>query len=114
MFDLSFAEIVLVIVVAVIFIGPKELPVVIRGLAKMMRGLRAMTRDIKKSFDDLAEESGLKDDITMIKGDDGKWYESYPVSSPSRGEVGRGASTVSPSQVSPHPNPPPTGEGEGV
>ncbi len=69
----------LVVVVAVVFIGPKELPAVLRTLAKAMRALKNVSHEIKKTFDDLAEESGIKNEIKMIKGDDGKWYESYPL-----------------------------------
>lgn len=86
MFDLSLAELLLIVVVAVVFIGPKELPVVVRGVAKGLRALRNFTSEIRKQFDDLAEESGLKDDIKMIQGDDGNWYESYPLRHPD--EVG--------------------------
>ncbi len=79
MFDLSLAEVLLVVVVAVVFIGPKELPTVVRGAAKLIRALKNLTGEMRKAFDDLAEESGIKDDIKMIQGDDGKWYESYPL-----------------------------------
>lgn len=89
MFDFSLAELLLVVVVAVVFIGPKELPVVIRGLAKLLRALKGLTREIKKTFDDLADESGLKQEmqafdheVKMIQGDDGKWYESYQPKTP--------------------------------
>lgn len=82
--DLSLSEILLIVVVAVVFIGPKELPAVVRASAKGMRALRGLTRDIRKAFDELAEESGVKDvtdsinaEMRMIKGDDGKFYESY-------------------------------------
>lgn len=82
--DLSLSEILLIVVVAVVFIGPKELPAVARSAAKGMRALRGLTRDIRKAFDELAEESGVKDaadsinaEMRMIQGDDGKFYESY-------------------------------------
>ncbi len=82
--DFSLAEILLIAVVAVIFIGPKELPAVIRALAKAMKSLRGLYGDVKKTFDDLTEEAGLKDaadsvnaELRLIKGDDGKFYESY-------------------------------------
>lgn len=82
--DLSLSEILLIVVVAVVFIGPKELPAVVRAAAKGMRALRGLTRDIRKAFDELAEESGVKDvtdsinaEMRMIKGDDGNFYESY-------------------------------------
>lgn len=80
MFDLSFGEILLVVVVTVIFIGPKELPVVVRALAKLMRYLKSVANDFRKMFDELADESGVKDierEIKLIKGDDGNMYESY-------------------------------------
>lgn len=89
MFDLSFTEIFLVVVAAVIFIGPKEMPAVIRGVAKAMRAMRGLTREIKKTFDELAKESGLKDEMAvfdhemkMIQGDDGNWYEAYQPKTP--------------------------------
>ena len=84
MFDLSLGEIMLVVVVAVIFIGPKELPVVVRSVANVMRSIRSLMGELRGAFDDLASESGLKDtareikqEITMIEGDDGDMYESY-------------------------------------
>ena len=84
MFDFSFAELALIAIVAVIFIGPKELPVVVRACAKALRAVRGLGREVSQMFDDLSKESGLKDaaesferDIKMIKGDDGKWYEAY-------------------------------------
>lgn len=86
MFDFSFAEILLIVVVAVVFIGPKELPAVIKAVSKAMRGMRAISKEIRQAFDELAEESGLKEtadqinsDVRMIKGDDGKYYEAYDV-----------------------------------
>lgn len=83
MFDLSLGELVLIAVVVVVCIGPRELPTVLRAVAKAMRSLRSLGAEIRAAFDELAEESGVKDlerDITMIKGDDGRFYESYDMS----------------------------------
>lgn len=87
MFDFSFAEILVVVVVAVIFIGPKELPVVLRALARGMRWVKQTTRELKAAFDDLAQESGLGEakkeverEISWITGDDGKRYQAYDIS----------------------------------
>ena len=80
MIDFSFAEIALVVVVAVIFIGPNELPVVIKAVAKAFRGLRSLTKEFRAVFDDLSREAGLDEmqsEIRLIRGDDGKMYESY-------------------------------------
>jgi len=84
MFDFSFAEIALIVVVTVVFIGPKELPVVVMAIAKALKSLRSLAGEIRKAMDELAEESGIKEaagdierEVKMIKGDDGKMYESY-------------------------------------
>lgn len=84
MFDLSLAEIILVVVVAVVFIGPKELPVVIKAVAKGLRGVRTLGGEIRSAFNELAKESGLEDldaPTKMIRGDDGELYEAYDVNS---------------------------------
>lgn len=80
MFDLSLAELGLIVVVAVIFIGPEELPVVIRTISKAMLSIRGVAKELRDAFDDLSKESGVHDianEMRMIKGDDGKMYESY-------------------------------------
>jgi len=93
MFDLSLAEIILIVVVALVFIGPKELPVVVRAVARAIKGMKSLAAEIRAAFDDLAEESGVKDmqkeldaEVRMIKGDDGKWYEAYDVPTPPKDE----------------------------
>lgn len=80
MFDLSFAELALIVIVAVIFIGPKELPVVLRAVSKAFRGMRQLAGEFRKAFDDLSREAGvddIKQEMRMIKGDDGKLYQSF-------------------------------------
>ena len=82
MFDFSFAELALIIIVAVVFIGPKELPAVVRMVARALRAMRGLAREVRGQFDELAKESGFSDienEVTMIKGDDGKMYEAYEV-----------------------------------
>ncbi len=78
MLDLSLGEILIVVIVAAIFIGPKEMPVVIRSIAGFLRSLKNLAGEIRAAFDEVAEESGFRDEeIRLIKGDDGKMYESY-------------------------------------
>ena len=62
MFDLSFGEIVLVVLVAIVFIGPEDLPGILRAIARFMKQVRGMARELKGAFDELAEESGMKDE----------------------------------------------------
>ncbi|MBV8939380.1 MAG: twin-arginine translocase TatA/TatE family subunit [Alphaproteobacteria bacterium] len=87
MFDFSLAEILLIVVVAVVFIGPKDMPVAIRAVARGLAQLRGFAREMKQAFDDVARESGLHEahdgfqkEVKMITGDDGRQYEAYDIS----------------------------------
>jgi sec-independent protein translocase protein TatB len=66
MLDFSFAELALIILVAVIFIGPKELPLVIRGISKALRAVRSLTSEVHKALDDLSRESGIKEAVAEL------------------------------------------------
>ncbi|MGE0754845.1 MAG: twin-arginine translocase TatA/TatE family subunit [Alphaproteobacteria bacterium] len=82
MFDLSFGEIFVVLVVALLCVGPKELPTVARACARFFRGMRGFMHEVKSVFNEVADEPTVR----MIRGDDGKLYESYelPVNAPSK------------------------------
>lgn len=86
MFGLSLAEVALIVAVAVVFIGPKDLPVILKALAKGMAVLKALAAELQEALDSLAREAGVKDmeeqvksEIRYITGDDGKQYEAYDV-----------------------------------
>lgn len=87
MLDFSLAEIAVIAVVSVVFIGPKELPVVLKTIAKGMRAARDLMREVQEAFEELAKESGVKEatdeilsETKLIQGDDGQMYESYDMS----------------------------------
>ncbi|MGL5445719.1 MAG: Sec-independent protein translocase protein TatB [Rhabdaerophilum sp.] len=61
MFDISWGEFLVVGVVALIVIGPKELPGVIRSVGRGMAKLRAMASDFRGQFDDALREAELHD-----------------------------------------------------
>lgn len=59
MFDISWGEFLVVGVVALIVIGPKELPGVIRSVGRGMSKLRTMAADFRGQFDDALREAEL-------------------------------------------------------
>ena len=63
MFDIGGWEFLIIIVVAIVVIGPKELPAALRTLTLWIRKGRELARDFQGSLDDLAEEVEL-DKIT--------------------------------------------------
>ncbi len=61
MFDIGWPELLLVMVIALIVIGPKELPNAIRTVMMVVRKLRGAAREFQSGLDDIARESGLDD-----------------------------------------------------
>lgn len=61
MFDLAWSEIALIAVVALIVIGPKNLPDAIKGVANMIQKGKKMLRDFQSQADDLVKEANLQE-----------------------------------------------------
>ncbi len=67
MFDIGWAELVIIGVVALIVIGPRDLPEMFRTLGRFTGKLRAMSRDFQRAMDTAAKESGVKDVASDLK-----------------------------------------------
>ena len=61
MFDLGWSEMAVILVIALIVIGPKDLPRVARTIGKWTGKARAMAREFQRSLDDMAREAELQD-----------------------------------------------------
>ena len=57
--DLSTAHILIVIVVALVVVGPKDLPALLRKIGKFMGKMRGMANEFRASFDEMARQSEL-------------------------------------------------------
>lgn len=87
MLDVSFTELALIVVIAFLVLGPKELPNVIRALSKFMRQCREVIDECRAQLDGLADEAGVKDLKDSVKGEAkfikdqyGEWRETYDIS----------------------------------
>ena len=117
MFDLAWSEIALIAVVAVVVIGPKDLPDAVRGVARMVRKARQMASEFRGQADELVREANLhevrdslneirnfnlKDTLEKTVDSDGtlrKTFEDdplrdYPHTSPGDSLAGSGADSV--------------------
>jgi sec-independent protein translocase protein TatB len=79
MFDLGWTEILIIAVIALIVIGPKDLPSALKNVAYWVRKARGLTREFQKGVDDLVREAEL-DDVqkeikTFTRGDLGRRIE---------------------------------------
>lgn len=61
MFDLAWSEIALIAVVALVVIGPKDLPDAIKGVAKGIQTLRRKVGEFQQQADELVREAKLDD-----------------------------------------------------
>ncbi len=67
MFDLGWGEILLVGVVALIVVGPQELPRMFKAIGQVIGRMRGMAREFQRAMDSAANETGVKDLSTGIK-----------------------------------------------
>ena len=59
--DLSWSELLVVGIVALVIIGPKDLPGMFRELGRFTAKVRAMGREFSRAMEAAAKESGVKD-----------------------------------------------------
>lgn len=61
MFDIGWSELLVIGIVALVVIGPKDLPKVLRGLGGMMSKVRSMAAEFQGQFQDAMREAELAD-----------------------------------------------------
>lgn len=61
MFEVAWSELLLVVIVAIIVVGPKELPGLMRTAGRMLAKLRRSADEFRKQFDEAVKEAGGED-----------------------------------------------------
>jgi len=59
--EIGATELMVIAAVALIVVGPKDLPVLLRKLGQFVAKLRGMANDFRSSFDEMARQSELDD-----------------------------------------------------
>ena len=70
MFSFGWSEIALTAIIVIIVVGPKEIPNLLKQIGSFSKSIKKISREFKKSLNDIAEESDLKnvkDQISEIK-----------------------------------------------
>ena len=60
MLDLGWQELFLISLVAIIVVGPKDLPVLIRSLTKLFRTVKSIVWTFQNSLEEIARETELQ------------------------------------------------------
>ncbi len=61
MFDFSWSELAVIAVVALVLIGPKDMPVAIRAISGAIKKMRRMAGEFQHHVDDMMREADLHD-----------------------------------------------------
>ena len=61
MFDIGWSELLIIGIVALIVVGPKDLPGMFRILGRFTGKMRGMAREFQRAMNQAADESGVKD-----------------------------------------------------
>ena len=61
MFDIGWTELLLIGIVALIVVGPKDLPRMFRTLGQFTARMRGMAREFQRAMDSAADESGVRE-----------------------------------------------------
>jgi len=67
MMDLSWSHILLLLIVALVVVGPKDLPRLMRTAGRWVAKARAMADQFRKSFDEMARQSELDELRTELE-----------------------------------------------
>jgi len=71
MFDFAWSELGMIAVVALIFIGPKDLPVAVKSITRMIKKARGMASEFQTHVDDLVRDADLhevRDQLSSLRG----------------------------------------------
>ncbi|MGP3696198.1 Sec-independent protein translocase protein TatB [Rhodobacter sp. NSM] len=67
MFDIGWSELLVIGVVALIVVGPKDLPEMFRTLGRVTAKARNMAREFQRAMEAAADETGVKDVVKDVK-----------------------------------------------
>jgi Tat protein translocase TatB subunit len=67
-FGLGSSELLLIAIVALIVIGPKDLPRLLRTMGQYMRKVQGMAREFQNHLNEAAKEAGVDDVKKEVKG----------------------------------------------
>lgn len=112
MLDIGWSELLVIGIVALIVVGPKDLPKLFRSLGQWVGRARGMARDFQRAMNDAADESGVSDikksfdEASSVKnmGLD-NWDKAMPGASDSAKPVSGASDAAKPAAKSPAAEP---------
>jgi sec-independent protein translocase protein TatB len=106
MFDIAPTELMLVAVIALVVIGPKDLPKAMRFVGNWMGKARGMARHFRAGLDTMVREAELEELEKQWREQNEKIMRDYPVLPAVTGDAAPAAMTPLPSAPAPAETPP--------
>jgi sec-independent protein translocase protein TatB len=108
MFDVGFAELLLLSLIALLVLGPERLPRVARTLGGLSRKARSSWLSLKRSIDEEIRQQELREPIDKMREDFKSTVKDFKSSvddvKTSVGEVGKSATDSKPEKQEPKPD----------
>ena len=86
MFDIGATELLLLIVVAILVIGPKDMPLALRTAGRWVGKMRKMSAQFRSGFDNIVREAELEDMEAKWKAQNEKIMREHPEGTPAQME----------------------------
>lgn len=68
MFGMGWSELLLIGIVALIVVGPKDLPVLFRNIGRFAGKARGMAKEFSRAMEEAADQSGVKEATDTLRG----------------------------------------------
>ncbi|WP_426016805.1 Sec-independent protein translocase protein TatB [Brevundimonas sp. DWR2-3-1b1] len=101
-------ELVVIGLVALLVVGPKDLPVLMRRVGQMVAKARAMANEFRSSFDEMARQSELDDlrkEVEALRTGQGTMYPLGAEADAAFKDINAGLTAPTPSAALPAPEP---------
>jgi len=82
MFDIAPSELLLLAVVALVFIGPKDLPKVMRVVGRWVGKARGMASHFRAGFDEMVRQAELEELEKKWKAENERIMREHPLAAP--------------------------------
>lgn len=101
-------ELVVIGLVALLVVGPKDLPMLMRRVGQMVAKARAMANEFRSSFDEMARQSELDDlrkEVEALRTGQGAMYPLGAEADAAFKEINAGLTAPTPTAALPAPEP---------
>ena len=78
MFDIGWTELLVIAIVLIVVVGPKDLPPMLRAFGKMTSNLRKMASDFRTQFDQALREADM-DDVRQTISDAQRFHPANAI-----------------------------------